>query len=189
MPDKPAGTPLVALVVGPQGAYAVGHGVDEAWAPRELVSRFTDLTTRLGPRWVVWSAASTLRGIVAAGTVVSRTWDLAETHRVLHGGWLATPGHVLAACRGLHPDDVPVPRRGRLSGFDGDLFDAVDADAGALTREGHLRPDALARATDPARLRELGLLALECQRTQRAALEQTADGSGDLARVERSVWS
>ncbi|MCU1536886.1 MAG: DNA-directed polymerase, partial [Humibacillus sp.] len=181
----------------------MGDGVDEGWPSAEVAPRFTSLSTRLGPRWVVWSAGSTLRGLIGAGVVVPRTWDLAETHRVLHGGWAATPGHVLAACRGLDPQEVPTPAPRRLSGFDGDLFDTVDEHEGPLTRDGHLRADALTRATDPRRMRELGTLALECQAAQLASLHGLArDGSdggggvgsgdgaaGDRLRLERSVWS
>ena len=36
---------------------------------------------RLSPRWVVWSAAAALRGVLASGVEVNRTWDLAEAHR------------------------------------------------------------------------------------------------------------
>ena len=60
--DEASGPPLVALVVGPRGAYAVGPGVDEAWPLGDVARRFVDTTARLGPRWVVWSAASTPAG-------------------------------------------------------------------------------------------------------------------------------
>src|SRR5262245_41362776 len=102
----------------------------------------------MGPRWVVWSAASTLRDVVTAGGDLSRTRDLAEAHRIIHGGWWATPGHVVAGCRGLRESEVPAPRSPRLSGFDGDLFDvATGDDASLFTAEGHLRADALVSAT------------------------------------------
>ena len=171
MPDKDLGPPLVALVVGSQGAYAVGPGLDEAWSLGDLVRRFQETTARVGPRWVVWSAASTLRRVVDGGVDVSRTWDLAEAHRLVHGGWWATPGHVVAGCRGLDEADVPAARTPRLSGFDGDLFDvaAVSKDTSSPAA-GHLRADALTWATDDARLRELAVLALECQTSQRQAL-------------------
>ena len=125
----------------------------------------SDMTARLGPRWVVWSATSTLRGVVAAGVDVARTWDLAEAHRIVHGGWWATPGHVVAGCLGLdEADGAGAPRRPGCSGFDGDLFDVVAGeDASLLTTAGHLRADALGWATDETRLRELAVLALDCR--------------------------
>ena len=188
MSDKDSGSPLVSLVVGPSGAYAVGSGVDEAWPLAEVPRRFVETSTRIGPRWVVWSAATALRGVVGAGVDVQRTWDLAEAHRLVHGGWWAGPGHVVAGCRGLDEAQVPVPRSPRLSGFDGDLFDvAAGGDSALFTTEGHLRADALTWATDDRRLRELAGLALECQQAQRAALERI--GGAHAARLERTVWS
>ncbi|WP_344254401.1 DNA polymerase [Terrabacter carboxydivorans] len=188
MTDNSAGPPLVALVVGPQGAYAVGPGLDEPWPLDDVVRRFTSATDQLGPRWVVWSAASTLRGVVGAGVGVSRTWDLAEAHRIVHGGWWATPGHIVAGCRGLDEAAVPAPRAPRLSGFDGDLFDvAAGEDVALLTADGHLRADALGWATDDTRLRELAVLALDCQQAQREGLGRI--GGSNFLRLERTVWS
>jgi DNA polymerase-1 len=186
--DKASGPPLVALVLGPSGAYAVGPGVDESWPLGEVTPRFVDLNARLAPRWVVWSAAAALQGVLAAGVEVNRTWDLAEAHRIIHGGWWATPGHVVAGCRGLDEAQVPAPRVPRLRGFDGDLFDvAAGDDVSIFTPDGHLIADASARATDDGRLRELAQLALECQRAQRDALEGI--GGAHVARLERTVWS
>jgi DNA polymerase-1 len=142
----------------------------------------------VSPRWVVWSAGSTLRDAVGAGVDISRTWDLAEAHRIIHGGWWATPGHVVAGCRGLDPGAVPAPRMPHRSGFDGDLFDVAAGDDAALfTPEGHLRADALSWATDVDRLRELALLALECQVAQLDSLR--ALGGSAARRLERTVWS
>ncbi|MEW1955294.1 DNA polymerase [Terrabacter sp. NPDC080008] len=188
MPEQPPRPPLVALVVGPQGAYAVGPGVDEAWAPGDVPRRFAELAEGAAPRWVVWSAASTLHGVIGAGLDVARTWDLAEAHRLLHGGWWATPGHVVAGCRGLDEAAVPAPRSARLRGFDGDLFDvAAGEDAALFVAGGHLRADALAWASEPSRLRELAQLALECQQVQQQALERL--GGRHSGRLERTVWS
>ncbi|HET8987824.1 MAG TPA: DNA polymerase [Humibacillus sp.] len=188
MTDKASGAPLVALVLGPQAAYAVGPGIDEAWPLADVGQRFVGASARLGPRWVVWSAAASLRGLVDAGIDIARTWDLAETHRIIHGGWAATPGHVLAGCRGLDLAAVPMPRTPRLSGFEGDLFDLADGgDPPLLTTDGHLRADALTRASDARRLRELAVLALECQASQLEALGRI--GGEHVSRLERTVWS
>lgn len=189
MPDRAPGAPLVALVVGPSLAYAAGLGPDETWPRAQLASRIARATSEHGPRWVVWSAATALRDVVAAGLEVPRTWDLAEAHRLVHGGWLASPGHVLAGCRDLPEDEVPRPRQDRLAGFDGDLFDlAGAADDGALTSNGHLRADALTTwATTPQRLRELAVLALECQVRQEDSLRRL--GGDTPERLIRTVWS
>ncbi|WP_323101604.1 DNA polymerase [Intrasporangium sp. YIM S08009] len=186
MPDN--AVPLVALVVGPTAALLLGEGVDEHVPLEALVERVASVTATTRPRWVVWSAASTLRPVVDARVDVPRTWDLAEAHRLVNGGWRATPGHVVAACRGLPEAEVPRPRAPRLSGFDGDLFDVVAGDDPSLwTTDAHLRPDALAWASTPARLRELAELALECQAAQRDSLARIAGAA--VARLERTVWS
>ncbi len=179
----------MALVLGPQGAYAAGPGIDEWWPPGAVTTRFAAATREHGPRWVVWSAALGLRPIVAAGITVARSWDLAEVHRIIHGGWPASPGHVWAAVRGLPEREVPAPPRPRLAGFEADLFDLPGGDdAGLLTASGQLRPDALTGwATSPERLRRLARLALDCQAQQAVAL-QHLDGV-DGARACRTAWS
>lgn len=180
--------PLYALVVGQTGAYAVGPALDAAWPLAEVAFRVRRTVAECAPRWVVWSADSTLRPVIGAGVVVPRTWDLAEVHRLVHGGWWATPGHVVAACRGLPEVDVPRPRVQR-AGFAGDLLDLAGADdSSPVASSGHLRADALTGwATDPARLRLLARLALECQRTQEQQLSRLGRDFAD--RWIRTAWS
>ena len=165
----------------------MGPGVAEALPRGRLAAFVSDLDRRIAPRWVVWSAASTLREVVTVGVEVSRTWDLAEAHRLIHGGWWATPGHVVAACRGLSEADVPSPRSPRRGGFESDLFDLAEHDDSVFTPDGQLRADAIDRATGNEVLRELALLALECQASQRSSLE--AVGGPSAPRLERTVWS
>jgi len=186
--DSPPRPPVVALVVGRHGAYAVGPGRDEPIALDRLASYVSAVDREESPRWLVWSASSALRGVLAAGVDVVRTWDLAEAHRIIHGGWWATPGQVVAGCRGLNEDDVPTRRAPRLSGFDGDLFDVAAVDDSSLfTADGHLRADVSSWATDPGRLRELAQLALECQASQQDSL--LTIGGPVAQRLERTVWS
>ncbi|GAA6527079.1 DNA polymerase [Intrasporangium sp. DVR] len=189
MSDHPPPAPLVALVVGPHEAYAAGPGLRESWPLAEVASRVARMIGSIHPRWVVWSAENALRGVVAAGVDVPRSWDLAEAHRLLHGGWRATPGDVWAGCRGLRVDDVPVPRRGRQAGFDGDLFDLAERSVDELlTESGHLRADALEGwATGSERLGRLADLALTCQREQEGSLR--ARGGDGAERLIRTVWS
>lgn len=183
MSDKVAEASLVALVLGSDGAYAAGPGIDESWPLDEVTSRFIEADRSRAPRWVVWSAALGLRPLVETGVAVPRAWDLAEVHRIINGGWQATPGHVWAACQGLAEHDVPAARRPRLEGFDGDLFDTVSAAEGPLTASGHLRPDALTSwASSPRRLRELAHLA------QQAGSLAGMD-SGDGSRTRHTAWS
>ncbi|MGN6752016.1 MAG: DNA polymerase, partial [Intrasporangium sp.] len=189
MSDKAVQPPLVALVLGPQGAYVAGPGLDEPWAPDAVVSRFVEVGREQRPRWVVWSARLGLRPMVSAGVAVPRVWDLAEVHRLIHGGWQASPGHVWAGCQGLDEDAVPAPGRPRLAGFDGDLFDAAgDGEEGPVTAAGHLRADALTSwASHPDRLRQLALMALDCQAQQADSLERVVSQNPGHAR--RTTWS
>ena len=188
MADKAIEAPLVALVLGPQGAYAAGPGLDEPW-PRDVVGpRFGEVARQRRPRWVVWSASLGLRPLVTQGLAVPRVWDLAEVHRIIHGGWRASPGHIWAACRGLPETGVPAPPRPRLAGFDGDLFDAAGDEDGPLTASGHLRPDALTTwPSTPDRLRQLARMALDCQAYQADSLCRIVPD--DPARARRTAWS
>jgi DNA polymerase-1 len=179
----------VALVVGGQRAYAAGPGLEESWPLARLPEAVGEVESRLGPRWVVWSAELGLREVVSAGVPVTRTWDLAEVHRLVHGGWQASPGHVVAGCAGLPEQDVPVPRPAHPAGFDGDLFEAAaPEDEELLTPDGHLRADALDRwATTDERLRELCKLAAWCQSRQESQLRRI--GGEASARLVRTAWS
>ncbi|OFE17532.1 DNA polymerase I [Humibacillus sp. DSM 29435] len=173
-----------------------GSGDARHWPLAELVDRFADLDSVMAPRWVVWSAAAALGEVVAARVAVARTWDLAEAHRIVHGGWWATPGHVWAGCRRLPETDVPRLRRAR-AGFDGglgDLFDLAGDEQNLLTETGHLRADALTTWADrPPRLEQLARAALESQLAQAGSVA-TIEGSGGSGssrdgRMLRTVWS
>ncbi len=110
-----------------------------------VVARAAELEEREHPRWLVASAGDALRPLVAAGVRVQRSWDLAEVHRLLHGGSRADLARVWAVAHGLDPDRAPKPAGD-------DLFDLLDggsatdnrADPDAAVRlDGYLRPDVL----------------------------------------------
>ncbi len=84
-----------------------------------------------------WDAETTAGHLVAAGVRVARCWDVAEAHRILHGGWDARPVLAWALARGLDPDSAPRPRTGDL--FDLVVGDEDDPDA-TLAADGHLSP-------------------------------------------------
>ena len=70
------------------------------------------------------SAAGALQPLVAAGVRVQRCWDVAEVHRLLHGGWRADLARVWASAHGLDPERAPKPAGD-------DLFDLLDGGSAA----------------------------------------------------------
>ncbi|MCE1178582.1 MAG: DNA polymerase [Micrococcales bacterium] len=127
------------------------------------------------PRWVCWSAAAALWPAVRAGLALRRVWDLAEAHRLLVGGWEATPQLVWAAAHGL-------PRSGLPQAPSGDLFDLVATTGDqpgpddVTTPAGYLRPDA---DTDEwlggdGHLAAYAQAALGCQLAQTGRLQQVS---------------
>lgn len=132
----------VAVLVGDRTfqRYAVGSPsaltvVDTS----KGVDTVRSIEGRLRPRWVLWSADPALRPFVAAGIRPARSWDIAEAHRVLHGGWRADAGTAWAGAHGIPLDQVPPPPTGDLFEFAADT-----GERGELVRaDGHLRPDAV----------------------------------------------
>ena len=154
-----------------------------------MASRVDRLVESVNPRWVVWSAGNALRAVVAAGVEVPRTWDLSEAHRLLHGGWWATPGHILAGCRGLPARDVLLP--GALGGLasmpTSSTWPGRDRTICSRTR-GSCEPTPWRGwASTPDRVAALAHLALECQRDQDDSVRRTAGPAAE--RLVRTVWS
>ena len=105
--------PLVVVggraAVGPRepgGPAAVGDLAD-------VVRHAAELEEREHPRWLVASAADALRPLVSAGVRVQRSWDVAEVHRLLHGGWRADLGARLGRRARAGPGRRPQARRRR----------------------------------------------------------------------------
>lgn len=135
-----------AVVVGVDGVGAVlpPHG------PAVLAGDLPSLGAALSPgtRWVTWSATS-VAPLIAAGATLDRTWDIAEVHRLVHGGWAAGPERAWAAVHGLDPAAAP-------SAPTGDLFDLLADEVPAeqlVLDDGFLRADAVTGAwlTTPQR--------------------------------------
>ena len=90
------GNELVPLVfVGERAAY-LHSGMPRVGSARDVLADAARLEADEHPRWAVPSAAASLRALVDAGVGPARSWDLAEGHRILHGGWAAGPGLVHA---------------------------------------------------------------------------------------------
>ena len=167
-PRSASAPALTALVIGPSAAQVWDApevpraaivtrdaGAAEGSAATRTVlplPEALDLAARLEaeqrPRWAWWSADGAARHLVAAGIRPARAWDVAEVHRLLAGGWAATPDLAWALAHGLDPDSRPAPPAGGL-------LDALAVDAGADPDSathpptagatvGHLRPDAVA---------------------------------------------
>jgi len=140
-----------------------------------VVRRAAELEVQQHPRWLVASAAEALRPLVAAGVRVQRCWDVAEVHRLLHGGWRADLARVWASANGLDPDRAPKPAGD-------DLFDLLDggsaaggdgADPDAAVRpDGYLRPDVLdpSWATSESRFRAVAAALTELAARQEQQL-------------------
>ncbi|WP_377641889.1 DNA polymerase [Oryzobacter terrae] len=138
----------------------------------EAVAEVRRVEDARSPRWVWWSAADAATEVVAAGIAAARAWDVAEAHRLLHGGWAAEPGVAWALAHGLSAGDVAAPPTG-------DLFELVsdrgptDADAATLP-DGHLRGDHAEWLRDPAHLEAWARAALETAHLQHDAAERTS---------------
>jgi len=176
---------LPLIVVG--GRVAVGPGErggrSEPVVVGELapvVQHAADLEEREHPRWVVSSAAEALRPLVDVGVRVQRCWDVAEVHRILHGGWSADLGRAWAAAHGLDPDGAPRPAGNDLFDLlvDGTDQHPVDPDA-AVRPDGYLRPDVLdpAWATTEKRLTAVAAAVGEIAALQVQALREVGPRS------------
>ena len=134
----------VALVVEPGAGIGVAvsgaawsvAGVEMGLAAPPL-SVVAAVEAALRPRWVLWSAKTSLI-LARAGIRVAIGWDLAAVHRLLFGGWLADAGRVWAAAHGLALEGVPAARAA-------DLFSSLEEGAGdpgdPIRADGYLQPE------------------------------------------------
>lgn len=137
----------------------VGSGADAVVGSTAEVIELVADRERLGATRLLVASASVARAVLTGpGVHVPRLWDVAEAHRILHGGWAASPSLAWAVAAGLDPATVP-------TAVGGDLFDFAHATHGTdhgdgddpespVRADGHLRPDAFdpSWASTPARL-------------------------------------
>ncbi len=179
---------LVALVVAPGAdgrpalAAVRGDGLAHAGPVGEIVAVVRAMEAERRPRWVWWAAGRDAMPVVAAGLSLARCWDLAEVHRLLHGGWAAEPGLVWAAAHGIPVESVPGPPSQDLFAF---ADEAPPPDDVLVRADGHLRPDAVTGTwlTEPTRLLDWADAALACARRQR---EQAAQAGPRLPATANS---
>ncbi len=142
-----------------------------------VVRQAAEIELQEHPRWLVASAGGALQPLVTAGVRVQRCWDVAEVHRLLHGGWRADLARVWASAQGLDPDRAPKPAGD-------DLFDLLDggsaaggdgADPDAAVRpDGYLRPDVLdpSWSTSESRFRAVAAALTELAARQEQQLSE-----------------
>ena len=130
----------------------------------EVVEAAGRLEAEHSPRWVWWSAEAAAAPLVDAGVPVARAWDVAEAHRLLHGGWSATAGQCWAAAHGIPVAGVPAPPSGDLFEF---ASEAPTTDADSLVDPaGYLRGDHDEWLRDSAHLEAWAQAALETAHLQ-----------------------
>ncbi|MGL4745553.1 MAG: DNA polymerase [Dermatophilaceae bacterium] len=165
LPDE-----VAALALGPpvrgRVSAALVHGTAVTIGDLETVR---DTAARLeaarSPRWVWWSAESAARPLVQARVPVARAWDVAEAHRLLHGGGDAAPASCWAAAHGRSPDSAPLPPAD-------DLFDhvgvATPSDDSLVDGRGYLRADHLRWIEEADHLADWARAAIEVAERQYA---------------------
>ena len=131
--------------------------------------------------WSARDAAALLRTGDGAGPApwVPSTWDVAASHRLLHGGTSSDPAVVWAVARGLDPDDRPRTGQLDLLSAGPDADDPVDPDE-PVRSDGHLRPGWAADGPPtPAAAARWAAAALEVQAVHEQQLAALPDGRPD----------
>ena len=179
----------VALATAPGGRAAlVGNGIREVGALAQVVARAAELEATQRPRWVWWSAAVGAGDLVEARVPVARCWDVAEAHRLLVGGWEASPQVAWAAAHGLDTGRLPAHAGGDL--FDFAVADEPAGDPDSPVRpDGYLRPEAGGPRWSPTDELLLGwaAAALECADRQVAALGRVTPRAVGTAHAESAA--
>jgi len=124
-------------------------------------------------RFVWWTAGIDAHAAVARGIPLSRCWDVAEVHRLVVGGWEATPQAAWATAHGLDRSRLPAASRGDL--FDFSRTGHEPAPGSVVRADGYLVPEGgTARwRPDDATLLAWGQAALDCAARQEELLAQT----------------
>jgi DNA polymerase-1 len=195
-PGRPLG------VAWSRAPYGVGLAYGDtllccAGTPDETTAALRRAVTELRPRLVWWSARDATPLLLAgdAGAPapwVPSTWDVAASHRLLHGGTAGDPAVVWAVARGLDPDDRPRTGQLDLLAAGPDAGDPADPDE-PVRPDGHLRPGWVAAGpSTPARAARWAAAALTVQAThqeQLAALPDRRAAPGVPGLAVLTAWS
>ena len=133
---------LVGVALAADGRLGLAAGPGRAWwTTADPLAVLPALVRELGVRLTWWSAGS-VRPLVAAGLRVTASWDVAATHRLLHGGHDGDPAVVWAVATGRPPDGRP--RSGQLDLLGGGEHTGTDDDPAQgwapVRPDGYLRP-------------------------------------------------
>jgi DNA polymerase-1 len=178
---------LVGLATAPDGSAGFASGDTAWWTRRDVADVAADLVAGLGVRLVWWGAGrpgEPARALVAAGLRAPASWDVAASHRLLHGGLDGDPAVLWAVSRGRPSGNRP--RSGQL-----DLLGPVDdehrggpedpAEAWDPVRpDGYVRPGwAESGPPSPRAAAAWAATALEVATAHRAQLAALPDGRTD----------
>ena len=133
---------LVGVALAADGRLGLATAPGRAWwTTADPLVVLPALVRDLGARLAWWSAGS-VRPLVAAGLRVTASWDVAATHRLLHGGHDGDPAVVWAVATGRPPDGRP--RSGQLDLLGGGEHTGADDDPAEAWQpvrpDGYLRP-------------------------------------------------
>lgn len=166
------GALYAVAVQGDRAVCATADGVRVDGGVADLV-RFVTATEAASaadpPRWVWWSAGEGAAPLVRAGLHLRRSWDLAEAHRLLVGGFEAGADEVWAVATGLDVSARPTPAAG-------DLFDVAADDETVVDSRGYLNSACLQSDWRRAQLVDLARLALTTAIRQQGLLAARPHG-------------
>jgi DNA polymerase-1 len=157
--------PAVGLAVVMPGGALFSADVSD---PLATVAR---LEAAFRPRWLLWEVEPL--ALVTGGVRVQKSWNIAAVHRLLTGGWRATPDRVWADAQGLDVDTLP-----EVAVLDlfSDLTDAGPPDE-PIRSDGYLKPEWLGHSFEwtVQRLTRWAQLAVEVAMVQQARLADLED--------------
>ncbi len=174
---------LVAVALTGHGVGLASDKVSIGIDTQHPIELCRQLEISLSPRWVWWSKV-TATTLCAGGLRVSKCWDLAAVHRLVHGGWVAEVPDVWASAYGL--DRRSTPELGQLDLLANNGDDGEDPN-NPVRPDGYLRPEWVAGgwSLSAQRMRQWAGLVLDCSVRQNTELARNI-ATGDPFATARS---